>query len=128
MSKIKIQPRPGVSNAQIKAERTIAKELSKSTHLEVVHRPTGINQQGDEVILDHFFIRGAGPKSILLLVSITPDQQAIDSARASTAALSMERKLKHETGRSIVIQPVISYPNHSAPTYLDDRNTMPNLF
>ena len=128
MSKTRVQPRPGVSNAQSKAERNVAKELSKSAQLEVVHRPTGINQQGNEVILDQFFITGAGPKSILMLVSVTPDQHVINTDSASTAAVDMERKLTRDAEQSIIIQPVVSYPNHSTPTQLDDHNNMPNLF
>ena len=128
MAKVNIPNRNGASKAQIKAERAVINALSQDPEIQVVHLPLGDGQDANPVPLDHFYVVIPNRGQFLIRVSIDPNQQPNDEREAAIASVRLERRIAREMGYTPSVTPVVVYPNHDGPTYLDARQTMPNLF
>ena len=128
MAKVNIPNRHGASKAQIKAERAVVKELSKDPEITIVHLPLGDGHDENPVPLDHFYIVIPTRGRFLLRVSINPDQQPTDEREAAIASVRLERRIARKLGYTPSVTPVVIYPYHDQPTYLDHAQNMPNLF
>ena len=128
MPKVNIPNRAGASKAQIKAERAVVKALSKDPEIQILHRPLGDGPDETPVPLDHFYVIIPGRGRFLLRVSLDPNQQPGDEREAAIASVRLERRMARELGHTSSVIPVVVYPHHNGPTYLDPAQTMPNLF
>ena len=128
MAKVNIPNRDGASKAQIKAERAVVKELSKDPEIMIVHLPLGDGQDENPVSLDHFYVVIPARGRFLLRVGIDPNQQAKDEREAAIASVRLERRIRRTMGYTPSVTPIVVYPYHDQPTYLDHAQNMPNLF
>ena len=128
MAKVNIPNRYGASKTQIKAERAVVKELSKDPEITIVHLPLGDGPDKNPVPLDHFYVVIPTRGRFLLRVSIDPNQQPADEREAAIASVRLERRIGRKLGYTPSVTPVVVYPYHKQPTYLDHAQNMPNLF